>query len=244
MSKITEAKCSHGYCEIPGTDRVRAFKLKETEVTIYEYRNYLLEMEFKRTSRSPIMDPIDRFNLAGNTKARIDHKAEYPYKASIQYPVVGVDSRNMASYCRYVGGDLPTDRQMALASAGDVVDPSDKYGRLAVWKGEPNQDGTEGTFPVTSGGMNQYGVYNLKTGSFEVTQEGAGEGVNALNYDPLFNLGVGDIVSGGVQVFDKRYIATSVVGFHDWNVSMRRVIDASGSADYIAGFRCAKPMDE
>ncbi len=174
---MDKVQCPNNRCEIPAGDiqmgstngdswerpvrqiHVSSFQLGKTEVTVGEYKRYLLGLNSVVSGRN-----FSRTvpNFSANQKGN-------------NYPVVALNFNEMRAYCQSQGGDLPTAAQLERAAKG--VSGTDQYG-TPIDKAVIAENGYQSTAPVCGSNderANSFGVCDLGGNVWETTRDGYDE---------------------------------------------------------------------
>ena len=193
----------------------RGFWMKETEVTVGEYRGFA-----RATGRG--MAPAPSFSQ------RDDH------------PVVNVTWDDATAYCRWAGGRLPSEAEWELAARGGRDGAKYPWGG-AISHNDANYDGTsdrdrwEETAPVASFAANGFGLFDMVGNVWEWVADWHDSGYYARSSaaDPT-----------GPSWGSFRVLRGGSWSYNSWilRVSYRSRFDPSDWSDG-RGFRCARDVE-
>lgn len=229
------------------------FLLGETEVSVGDYKAYLA-----KTSSSQLQAVISGCEQGGSSQSllgKAKEKAEDLFKRAAKifeknsctkieitkttpglpnfsenqqgddYPVVGLTFDEKRAYCQAQGGDLPTAAQLHYTSRYD-----EQYNNsLIVW-----DNGFRSTQPVTSGYMNDLGIYNLLGNVWE-------SALDAYDRDFYSRMSLRDPYNPMTdQSTQLEEFSGGSFNYNKWGTRpATRLYDYPDDRHFVVGFRCA-----
>ena len=119
--------------------KIDNFYIQDSEVTISKFRVYLKKNN--KMTKAEIKGGSYRWGAGWELKKKWSYLNPFGKKASINFPAVHITWSEARSYCQFLGGDLPTEKQWKKAA----------YTQVLKTKSKPSNFKKDRTYPYPSG---------------------------------------------------------------------------------------------